>query len=1155
MKIVYATARHTWRWTLRLSVVLLLLIGLLVALSWVLLPRIADYRAELEEAISERLHVPVRIERLEARWEGWNPVLRLRGFSLQNPVDGTPLTRFERALATLDLAASLAEGRAQLSTIRLGGGRMILERGTDNQLRFIPQAVGNPPLPVEVLISWLFEVGSLDIQTEALEIKSADDSIESLIFSDFHLSIRNRPNAIYLDLALTPPSDSNETRPEALELSASAATPERFEGRIPELPVSFLAAVGAQWLEPEQSALLADLAPTGRLTELRFELFQDASRYRLTTHVNDFSTRSFGKIPAIEGLDGDLTLDQDGVAVQIDARDVTIDTVGLLRAPVTLTTLSGPLVWRETASGIHLETSGIELANPDLQARVLGSLQLSQHAAGPFIDLNIDSRDMAVGKIPDYLPAAVMGPKLVAWLDQALLAGRVGAGTMVYRGRPGDFPFDDGEGLFETRLQLSDTRFNYFPDWPRIEGLEAEVTFRNRSFNVAATAGKILDVDIARVQADIADLASSPLLIDSRLNGPGAAMLAVLQASPLAAKLSGVITNLRIAGDNTLDLDLDIPFKDNPIKVRGAVGFAGGEVVLPQWDIALERVRGLLGFTEGGLQGKDLQANFRGAPAQFAIETRATGKGLDQTQVVLNTKNDPQALLGASDALLSPYASGQTDWRLTLNLTSDHAGEPVDIALDIDSTLRGLAIELPPPLGKPAAQAQPFSARIRAQQRTRPTIAVDYGESVRAALELTDLADEPGFVRGELRVNAGDAVLPDTKGLTVVARLPHFELPAEARKSALKPPDWLSAIDAHFDELTVYGRRLADVRLTARPQQDQTWRVDIDGKTVAGRLHLPLAPSAATPIQIEFQRLALANNENGEKPPNAAPDPSAFPPLHVAVENLSIDGTPLGQFRLSAMPVEQGVELVDMELRSAHFRVSGNGTWQRLAAGQQSTLKGEFDSPALGKALRDLGYELDLENGPTQASFDLRWAAPFPDFSPEALQGQLRLHIDKGQLLDVEPGVGRVLGLFDLDSLARRLSLDFSDFFSEGFGFDAIDGTMRFATGQALTDDLKLSGPSAEIAVDGRLGLDAQDLDLTITVTPELSSSLSIAGAIAGGPAVGAVLFVADKLLPDAVDRVGRYQYRVTGAWDDPSVQLVQTPVPNPTEQSEMSNR
>ena len=68
----------------------------------------------------------------------------------------------------------------------------------------------------------------------------------------------------------------------------------------------------------------------------------------------------------------------------------------------------------------------------------------------------------------------------------------------------------------------------------------------------------------------------------------------------------------------------------------------------------------------------------------------------------------------------------------------------------------------------------------------------------------------------------------------------------------------------------------------------------------------------------------------------------------------------------------------------------------------------------------------------------------------------MNIDMRDGQLVKVQPGVGRVLGLLSLAQLPRRLTLDFRDFFEKGFAFDRIHGDVRVAAGSARTANLSI---------------------------------------------------------------------------------------------------
>ena len=112
--------------------------------------------------------------------------------------------------------------------------------------------------------------------------------------------------------------------------------------------------------------------------------------------------------------------------------------------------------------------------------------------------------------------------------------------------------------------------------------------------------------------------------------------------------------------------------------------------------------------------------------------------------------------------------------------------------------------------------------------------------------------------------------------------------------------------------------------------------------------------------------------------------------------------------------------------------------------------------------------------------------------------------------------VEEVMGINDKRQLAmaeralqRRLALDFSDTFREGFAFDNIQGAFLLDGGSAYTSDSSLEGPAARIDIMGRTDVGERRYDQYVTVTRRVSSTIPVAAALAGGPGVGAAVLLA----------------------------------------------
>jgi uncharacterized protein YhdP len=139
-------------------------------------------------------------------------------------------------------------------------------------------------------------------------------------------------------------------------------------------------------------------------------------------------------------------------------------------------------------------------------------------------------------------------------------------------------------------------------------------------------------------------------------------------------------------------------------------------------------------------------------------------------------------------------------------------------------------------------------------------------------------------------------------------------------------------------------------------------------------------------------------------------------------------------------------------------------------------------------------------------------------------------------LLDVEPGAGRVLGLMSFAALPRRLALDFRDVFNKGFVFDEITADFLIADGNAYTDNLKLTGPVADIGLVGRTGLRDRDYRQQAVVTTGPGKMLPTVGLL-GGPGVAAALLIFTRIFKKPLEGIGRASYCVTGSWAEPVVE------------------
>jgi uncharacterized protein YhdP len=216
--------------------------------------------------------------------------------------------------------------------------------------------------------------------------------------------------------------------------------------------------------------------------------------------------------------------------------------------------------------------------------------------------------------------------------------------------------------------------------------------------------------------------------------------------------------------------------------------------------------------------------------------------------------------------------------------------------------------------------------------------------------------------------------------------------------------------------------------------------------------------------------------------------------------------------------------------------VNGHGSWKQQGGQGQTKLTLNADGTDLGEFLRSLEFSSLFYKAPAELDISLQWPGGPAQFSLADVKGHVGIEVGAGSLLEVDPGVGRMLGILNLETLQRRLTLDFSDLFDRGFGFEKISGELSIQNGKADIKDLEIVGPSADVRIIGQTDLVKQELDQIVTVTPHIGTGVAIASAVAGGPLVGAAVFLADKVSGGAVDKLGRHRYFLSGPWVEPEI-------------------
>jgi uncharacterized protein YhdP len=271
--------------------------------------------------------------------------------------------------------------------------------------------------------------------------------------------------------------------------------------------------------------------------------------------------------------------------------------------------------------------------------------------------------------------------------------------------------------------------------------------------------------------------------------------------------------------------------------------------------------------------------------------------------------------------------------------------------------------------------------------------------------------------------------------------------------------------------------------------------------------------------------------------------PKDMPALDIVIDNLELRGIALGRADIEGFARtntsgtrEWVLNKLNLTMPEASFQSKGQWGGAAKAATKRSQLEFTLQIQDSGDLLDRLGYKGAMRNGKGRMVGQVGWqGSPFsPDYN--TMNGQFNVSLERGQFLKTEPGVAKLLGVLTLQSLPRRLMLDFSDVFSDGFLFDFVRGDVTIQQGIASTNNLQMKGVSAAVLMEGRADLKNETQDLKVVIVPEINAGTASLVYSVINPLVGLTTFLAQYVLRKPLMKSNTQELHVQGTWKDPKV-------------------
>ena len=734
------------------------------------------------------------------------------------------------------------------------------------------------------------------------------------------------------------------------------------------------------------------------------------------------------------------------------------------------------------------------------------------------------------------------------------------------------------------------------PQWPALAQVSGELVFDHAVLQIKgarATVVAMPGLRIAKADAVIDNLYSgATVAVTVEAQGPLTDVLGVVNGSPLGPLMGKVLENASATGaaDYRFKLALPIAAVDRAT-VRGSITLAGNDLQVTPETPRLTRTRGVINFSETGFSVVGAQARSLGgdvridgglttasagqsvagkvaAPQTLRLQGTATAEGLRQARE-----------LGFA-ARLAQYANGSTAYSATLGV---RGGVP---ELSVNSNLVGMALTLPAPFAKAADAPLPLrleTAVVRGSLvagsdgvvRAQDQLQFDVGKAVGITYVRDVSGQDARVLRGSIAVGlAADETTPlPLDGVQANVSMANIDMDAwsdvlaHAANTDLSPGAVASvgmgylptSLAVRAREILVSGRKLHNV-VVGGGREGLMWRANLDASELNGYVeYRQPSGSAGGRLYARLSRLDVAQSAAQDVESVLDEQPASIPALDIVVEDLVLRGKKLGRIEIDAVNLGASASAVardvPREWRLNRFNITNpeavltaSGNWVNIA-GQAPAIAGrsikerrhtamnfKLDISDAGELFNRFGMKGVVRKGQGKVEGRVTWLGSPITLDYPSLGGSFNVNVETGQFLKADPGIAKLLGVLSLQSLPRRLMLDFRDVFSEGFAFDFLRGDVTIEQGIARTSNLQMKGVNAAALMEGEADIAKETQNIKVVVVPEINAGSASLLASYINPVWGIGSFLAQLILRRPLLDAVTKEFLVDGTWVDPRV-------------------
>lgn len=876
--------------------------------------------------------------------------------------------------------------------------------------------------------------------------------------------------------------------------------------------------------------------------------------------LNGVTVGDYFGAPALSNINGKLEFSAKGGSVHLNTTEFGMHFPDLFAQGWHYDTAKGQINWvLDDLEGheqpvVTVNSGLINLKNENLTAagRFSMYLPLDERYQSELI-LMIGLKEANALVAPTYIPPDEVGRSLYEWVDEAIKGGRVEDAMLLLR-------TDTRSSVERTPVtaqlyvEAQDASVKFLPDWPEVNQTDLQVSVDNGHVAVDAHSGNFLKSKASKVRVTMpAD--GNVLSVSVDASGNAEDIVTVLTETDLKHEFGSEIEGWQLTGKHETRVQADVPIQSTtPPLIKVTTNLKKGRIWHATEDLDFKKISGLFQYrSKTGIRAKGVKAEFLNSPYRIDIATETIESD------VASKPNQQQVQL-YFDGLLD--VSELSEW-LSLDLQSVATGSaPVSgrvgicgarcTKLVVNSSLEGVTIDLPAPIGKTSDDVMSFQL-VANPGGSNSLWRYNLGNQLRGATRLDNASDRTLIYLGGKRPEE-----PSKEGVHLVGSLPYLDLEQwrhslsglTASSQSIDGNGLPASFNAGSLSLSVDQIRYGNIEIN----DFDILATEKKGQLKIGFVSPAMTGSVVSPGQSKRQSIwslnlnhinldVLTGDESADKAESSndapisvskAPDLTGWPDIDLSIDKLIWNQKTLGAWGMQLRPEPSGMSVQDIQGTIAGFTITGNAGWQGTDNTLNSFVSLSTEGDDLGRALTSLGYDNVLESGFAELSADFNWKGMPWDFSSRYLDGRYEMLLKKGRIIESgnSSNILRLFGILNFNTLARRLQLNFNDLVEKGVAYDRLYSRFDIKDGVMTTaEDLSLTGPSSDLKLRGEVDLPQQALNAEMDVVLPLTGNIPIAAVLMGAPQVAGVAFILDKLFGDKLQKVTTLRYQLNGPW------------------------